>query len=212
MLSDNEALDLSDTYKLGELILWPDREEARRHFSERTLAWWGEYFGHPHHPEKGYCTACGRGGSCIFAVFAEGIEMAVIEALGKTDRLMGLPYEECAKVDEDQPHGEHVHNPREEHGSQVWARCDGRPTFVYWTEPWEKGLVIHILSSAMDKELGTTQTHDDHPQTALDMAKSWLALTLGCKETEFECHVITPFWRDQLDLGQSPEEPPLETT
>ena len=200
MLSDDEVLNLSDTYKLGELIIWPDREEARTHFSERTLAWWGEYFGHPHHPEKGYCTACGRGGSCIFDVFAEGVEIAVIEALGRTDRLLGLPGEDCARVEADEPHYEHVHNPRE----NEWALCDGSPTFVYWTEPWDKGLVIHILNSSMEREIGVTQTHEDHPDdTAEAMARDYVAVKLDCRPDQFDVHQITPFWLDQL---KTPEE------
>lgn len=200
MLSDDEVYDLSDMFKLEELIMWPDLEEGAKHFKERTYRWWGQYFGHPVHETKGYCLTCGRGGSCIWQVFAEGVSMATIKALGKTDRLMGLPGEDCELVDQDKPHSRHVHNTRDEE----WAICDGRPSFWFWTEPWESGDVVHILNSSMDKELGTTQTHVDHPdQTAQEMAMDYLALLLHCKPDAFTVSQLTPFWLDQI---KTPEE------
>lgn len=197
MLSDDEIYHLADTFELHDLTMWPDLQEGRQHFASRTYRWWGEYFGHPF-GNKGHCLSCGRGGSCIFQVMIEGVAMATIAALGRTDRLMGLPGEDCKRVEADEPHHAHVHNPR----ADEWAVCDGSPTFVFWTEPWEHGEVVHILNASMERELGTTQTHEKHPDTPEEMARDWLSLTLHCQPDMFDVHQITPFWMDQLKTPQ----------
>lgn len=210
MLSDDEVYNLSDTFQLEELIMWPDLEEGAKHFKERTYRWWGQYFGHPVHETKGYCLSCGRGGSCIWQVFTEGVSMATIQALGRTDRLMGLPGEECERVGKDEPHPQHVHNTRDEE----WAICDGRPSFIYWTQPWDKGLEIHILNSAMDREIGVTQTHVDHPEDTVEgMVADYLALTLHCRPDAFDASEITPFWLTTLGVTHPRDlTTPEETT
>jgi hypothetical protein len=56
----------------------------------------------------------------------------------------------------------------------------GRPCHRVATVPWQHGLELHIDG------VGVTQTHHRHPQTAEEMVRSYIALTLGVEADSFD--------------------------
>jgi hypothetical protein len=64
-------------------------------------------------------------------------------------------------------------------GRTVDAMSD-RLIYRVTCERWERGLVLHIDG------VGVTQTHEDYPDTAEDMARSYISLMLDVPENSFD--------------------------
>jgi hypothetical protein len=53
-------------------------------------------------------------------------------------------------------------------------------------ERWERGLILHVDG------VGVTQTHEDYPDTAEDVARSYISLMLDVPEDSFDVAITPP--------------------
>lgn len=94
-MTEEQRDDLIDLLP-DDMHIWDAEEEIPRGFGG-DFAWWSGHLGHPRSP-RGFCTACGRGGTCLASAFHDALVSSVVREL---DRLGAL--RQPATVDANQP-------------------------------------------------------------------------------------------------------------
>jgi hypothetical protein len=122
VISDDEQYHISDLIP-KDPVIWGDLEEAREPFKHATYDWWAEALKHPRYPSGRGCQTCGWGGSCLLAVFYDGMVTMVIHELVKVGVIKGLGTTDCPRVDAREVHGDHAYiHPDAMIGPTI---CDG---------------------------------------------------------------------------------------